>query len=140
MSSDRKRTIGKAPVSRSQDRWRPPDQKRGRRPAGTEAANLEKTGDNNSNASSFRRKQPSLQARRWAEQRRIRRLSCAQRVWRLGDRVLFGLVDHLACRFGLEDEIDRLLDRFAALDPAVLRALGGDRLPAPPIHRVGGVG
>jgi hypothetical protein len=52
--------------------------------------------------------------------------------------VLFELVDHIAGRFDLEDEVDSLLDRFAGLDPAVLRALGGDRLPANPTRAVGG--
>jgi hypothetical protein len=52
--------------------------------------------------------------------------------------VLFELVDHIAGRFGLEDEVDRLLDRFAGLDPAVFRALGGDRLPPNPTRIIGG--
>jgi hypothetical protein len=58
---------------------------------------------------------PVLQSRPASDARRLRRQRYAARIWSLGDR-------------------------FAGLDPAVLRALGGDRLPAPPIHRVGGVG
>jgi hypothetical protein len=50
--------------------------------------------------------------------------------------VLFELVDHIAGRFGLEDEVDHLLDRFAGVDQAVLRALGADKLPPPPIRQV----
>ena len=46
------------------------------------------------------------------------------------------LVDHIADRFGLEDEVDRLLDRFAGLSPDLLRAVGADHLPEPPIHLV----
>jgi hypothetical protein len=42
-----------------------------------------------------------------------------------------------AGQFGLDDEVDRVLDRFAGLDPNVLRVLGADRLPALPIHSVG---
>jgi hypothetical protein len=68
----------------------------------------------------------------------LRRQRYAARIWPLGDRVLFELVDHIAGRFDLEDEVDSLLDRFAALDPAVLRALGGDRLPPNPTRVVGG--
>jgi len=83
MSRDhRKRQIDNGSVNRSRDRRRPPDQERIRRPAGTKAAHLENTGDNNSNASSFRQKQPSLQAQRASEARRLRR----QRIWPLGDR------------------------------------------------------
>jgi hypothetical protein len=79
-----------------------------------------------------------LQELRAAELRRLQRQRCAKCVWSLGDRVLFELVDHIATRFGIEDEIDRLIERYAALDPVILRALGADRLPLPPIHRVGG--
>jgi hypothetical protein len=137
-SKYRSREIDNGSADRSLDRWRPPDQERRCRPAGTEAANLENTGDNNSNAASFRRKQPNLQARRASETRRLRRQRYAARIWALGDRVLFELVDHIAGRFGLEDEVDHLLNRFAGLDPAVLRALGGDRLPPNPTRVIGG--
>jgi hypothetical protein len=81
---------------------------------------------------------PVLQSRRASEARRLRRQRCAARIWPLGDRVLFELVDHIAGRFDLEDEVDRLLDRFAGLDPAVVRALGGDRLPPNPTRIIGG--
>jgi hypothetical protein len=48
VSSDhRRRPIDKRSISRSRER--PPDQKRGRRPAGTAAAHLENTGKDNSN-------------------------------------------------------------------------------------------
>jgi hypothetical protein len=97
VSPDHRQT-DKGSADRSRERWRPPDQNRERRPAGDRTAALENTGDNNSSAPLFRRKQPNLQAQRASEARRLRR------------------------------------QRHAA------RALGGDRLPAPPIHRVGGVG
>jgi hypothetical protein len=81
VSSDhRKRQIDNGSDSRSRDRWRPPDQGRKRRPAGDRTADLENTGDNNSNASSFRRKQPSLQAQRASEARRRRRQLYAARI------------------------------------------------------------
>jgi hypothetical protein len=125
MSSDyRSREIDNGSASRSRDRWRPPDQKRERRPAGDRTADLENTTGNGNN--------PANGARR------LRRQRYAARIWPLGDRVLFELVDHIAGRFDLEDEVDRLLDRFAGLDPAVLRALGGDRLPPNPTRIIGG--
>jgi hypothetical protein len=79
----------------------------------------------------------SLAERRAQENRRLRRQRYAQRIWPLGDRVLFELVDHIADRFGIEDEVDRLLDRFAGLSPEILRAVGADRLPARPLRLVG---
>jgi hypothetical protein len=81
---------------------------------------------------------PDLQATRRHEARRLRRQQCARQIWRLGDRVLFELVDHIATRFGIEDEVDHLIERYAALDPVILRALGADRLPPPPIRAVAG--
>jgi hypothetical protein len=81
---------------------------------------------------------PSLQTRRASEARRLRRQRYSARIWPLGDRVLFGLVDHIAGRFDLEDEVVRLLDRFAGLDLEALRALGADRLPCSPLRAVRG--
>jgi hypothetical protein len=92
--------------------------------------------DTISNAAPSRPKRPSLQARHSSEARRLRRQRYARCIWPLGDRVLFELIDHIADRFGLEDEVDRLLDRFAGLSPDLLRALGADRVAAPPIREV----
>lgn len=88
------------------------------------------------NAQSNNPPRPVFQARRASEARRLRRQRCAGRIWPLGDRVLFERVDHIAGRFGLEDELDHLLDRFAGLDPVVLRALGADKLPPLPIRQI----
>jgi hypothetical protein len=52
--------------------------------------------------------------------------------------VMFELLDHIAGQFGLEDEVDRLLDRFASLDAAILNALGADKLRRPPLRLVEG--
>jgi hypothetical protein len=82
---------------------------------------------------------PSLREARSAELRRLRRQRYARRIWLLGERVEFELVEHLIAAFNLnEDAVDRVLDRFAGLDADVLRELGGDKLPASPIHAVGG--
>jgi hypothetical protein len=78
-----------------------------------------------------------LQAARQRENRRLRHEHYARRIWPLGDRVLFELVDHIATRFGIEDEIDHLLARFVGLDPHLLRTLGGDNFPALPLRVVG---
>ena len=76
-----------------------------------------------------------LQELRAAELRRLQRQRCAKCVWSLGDRVLFELVDHIATRFGIEDEIDHLLARFAGLDPDVLRAISAHKF-SPPLYEV----
>jgi hypothetical protein len=76
-------------LGRSRDRWRPPDQKRGRGPAGDRTADLKNTtGDGN---------------------------------------ILTNTMPQLA------------LQASGGLDPAVVRALGGDRIPPiPPPRLVGG--
>jgi hypothetical protein len=92
------------------------------------------TGNTSTNGGSH----PSAQARRVSETRRLRRQRYAARIWPLGDRVLFELVNHIAGRFGLEDEVDHLLDRYADLDLDLLRTLGADRLPTNPTRIIGG--
>ena len=80
----------------------------------------------------------SLKARRSAELRRLQRQRYAERIWRLGDRVQFELVEKFIEHFGLDEEAARqILDRFAGLDIEVLRALGADRLSPAPIRSVG---
>ena len=132
MSSDnrRRRQIDKGSISRSQER--PPDQKRERGPAGDRTADFKNTDNNNGNTRSY-----NLSERQAQENRRLRRQRYAQRIWRLGDRVEFELVEHLITAFDLdEDAVARVLDRFAGPDPQVLRALGADRLPPSPIRQV----
>ena len=71
-------------------------------------------------------------------QRRLRRQRHVEQIHRLGARVIFELVDELDRHHGLADDLDRRLERYAALDPEVLRALGADRLPVSPVRIVGG--
>jgi hypothetical protein len=70
-----------------------------------------------------------------AENQRLRRQRQVERIWRLGARVVFELIDELARHHDIAD-VDYRLTRYAALDPELLRAVGGDRFPHPPIHGV----
>jgi hypothetical protein len=57
----------------------------------------------------------------------------------LGARVEFEIWDEVARHHPeLVDFLDARLGRFAALDPEVLRAVGGDAFPASPMRLVGG--
>jgi hypothetical protein len=56
------------------------------------------------------------------------------KVRRLGDRVLF----ELATVTGQRATIESILARYAALDPDIVSALGGDQFPAQPTLRVVG--
>ena len=69
---------------------------------------------------------------------RLRRQRQVEQVHRLGARVLFELVDELDRHHGLGDDLDRRLERYAGLDPEVLRVLDGDRFPPSPLRVVGG--
>jgi hypothetical protein len=69
--------------------------------------------------------------------RRLRRQYLAQRVHTLGARVLFQLIDELDRHHGLGDDLDQRLERYAAVDPELLRALGADTFPALPLRLVG---
>ena len=70
-------------------------------------------------------------------QRRLRRQRHVEQIHRLGARVIFELVDELDRHHGLGDDLDRRLERYAALDHRLLAALGGDRFPASPMRVVG---
>jgi hypothetical protein len=96
-------------------------------------------GGSSSDGQAYTARERSLQERRTAELRRLRRQRYAQRIWRLGERVAFELVEHLIAAFDLdEDAVDNVLGHFAEINPNVLRALGADRLPPAPIHAVRG--
>jgi hypothetical protein len=60
------------------------------------------------------------------------------RLYALGPRAVGELLAELAGEHLIRVPIERKLERYAAaLDPAILRAIGGDRFPPPPIHLVG---
>jgi hypothetical protein len=77
-----------------------------------------------------------LQARRGSEARRLRRQRYVQRIGRSAIASYSSLSITLPIEFVLEAEVDHLLDRLARLSPDTLRALGADRLAAPPIQEV----
>ncbi|HTV44843.1 MAG TPA: hypothetical protein VMF05_05970 [Stellaceae bacterium] len=63
----------------------------------------------------------------------IRRQRQVEAIHRLGPRVIYELLQAIGRAHGISADIDRMLARYAALNPAVLAAVGGDRFPAPPI-------
>ena len=67
----------------------------------------------------------------------LRRQRLAEQIHRLGSRVLYELINQLDRDHGLGADLDHLLERFAGLDPEILRAVGGDRFPELPLRAVG---
>jgi hypothetical protein len=57
-------------------------------------------------------------------------------VHRLGPRVVGELLAEIGGEYLIRTAIETKLERYAALDPAVVRALGGDRFPKTPLHLV----
>lgn len=70
-------------------------------------------------------------------QRRLRRQRQVEWICRT-PRLVAELIDEIARHHGIEDDITRRLAAYAALDPALLVSVGGDRFPASPVRIVGG--
>ena len=60
----------------------------------------------------------------------------AERLHALGPRPIFEFCRELAEAHGIGADMQRRLAKYARLDPAVVRAFGGDHFPPPPIHEV----
>jgi len=73
------------------------------------------------------------------ELHRRRRQRMAAAVHALGARVVFELLDEIGRHHAITDDVDTRLERYAALDRDVLRAIDGDRFAAwPPLRVVAG--
>ena len=69
---------------------------------------------------------------------RLRRQRHAEKVHRLGARVLFEFVDELAHHHpDIAVDITKRLARYAALDPVMVEVTGGDRFSPLLLHLVG---
>jgi hypothetical protein len=64
-----------------------------------------------------------------AATRSLRRQRHVARICRLGDRVVHEFIDHLARTCCIEDDVDRLLERYAGID------LDANRGPPPRVLR-----
>ncbi len=66
----------------------------------------------------------------------LRRRRKAQRLHRLGDRVLGEFLAELGAERGITTIIDQKLDTYIEIEPEVLEAAGGDEFWQPPLHGV----
>src|SRR5436309_13790355 len=57
-------------------------------------------------------------------QQRLCRQRQVERIHRLGARVLYELLDEIDRHHGLGDDLDRRLERYAAVEPTILAAVG----------------
>src|SRR5580704_14297446 len=88
---------------------------------------------NNSNARAY-----SLADLQTQANRRRRRQRLAELVWKLGARAFFEFIDELDRHHGLDDDLDRRLEKYANADPALIALLGGDLFPQGPTRIIGG--
>ena len=58
-----------------------------------------------------------------------------ERLHRLGPRAIYHLLDEIGCRRLCKTFIEDRAREYAGLDPDVLAAVGGDKLPPSPIHQ-----
>jgi hypothetical protein len=70
------------------------------------------------------------------ELRRQRRQRMATAVHALGARVMFELLDEIGRNHGIANDVDKRLERYAALDRKLVHAFGADRFPPPPLWMV----
>ena len=59
-----------------------------------------------------------------------------ERLHRLGPRQLYELLAALGANRLIRVDIEREVEGYGALDPDIVRQLGGDRFPPSPLHRV----
>jgi hypothetical protein len=74
------------------------------------------------------------------ENRRLQRQQHVTRLCGFGDRCVFELIDEIAREYGILDDVDRRLakyaTRYAEFSPLLIAVLGADKFPNPPIHAV----
>jgi|HubBroStandDraft_4_1064222.scaffolds.fasta_scaffold1020535_2 hypothetical protein len=63
----------------------------------------------------------------------LRQRRQVQAVYCLGSRAVGELIDEIGRHHGITADIDRRLARYAAIDPEMLRAVGGNRWPIAPL-------
>jgi hypothetical protein len=113
---------------------------RGRAPPGNEAAQRSPSQEArpkrfNGNSNGPIHSLAKLQAQ---ANRRRRRQRMAELVWKLGARAFFEFIDEPDRHYGLDDDLDRRLERYANDDPTLIALLGSDQFPAGPTRIIGG--
>jgi hypothetical protein len=67
---------------------------------------------------------------------RLRRQHLTRVLHGFGARTTFEFIDELARHHGIGDDLDERLAKYAALDPTIVRLVGGDRFPPHPPRAV----
>jgi hypothetical protein len=110
---------------------------RERRPAGDRTAlgNFENTTAHGFNPG-LDHKQEAADAQLSEHLADLRFRRAVERLHRLGPRALYEMLVALGASRLIRTEIERQVERHAALDPHIMCAVGGDRFAGAPIHLV----
>jgi hypothetical protein len=57
-----------------------------------------------------------------------------EKVHQLGPRAFYALLDEISCRHSCRTFIEARAQRYASLDPEIVKQLGGDKFSPPPLH------
>jgi|SRR5271155_4826020 len=108
---------------------------RERRPAGDRTAigNIDNTSARGFNPD-LDHKQEQAAAGRSEQLADLRFRRAVERLHRLGPRSLYEMLVELGASRLIRTEIERHVERYAALDLDILRQLGGDQLPSLSLH------
>jgi hypothetical protein len=82
--------------------------------------------------------QRSLAALRRENLRRMQLAQQSRLLHRLGERAVFEAFDEISRRTRRRAVVERVVQAIAALDPDLVAALGGDRLPPSPLRLIQG--
>jgi hypothetical protein len=115
-------------------RGRPPPENEKRGP-GEETAHLENTTAHGFNLG-LDHKQEAADAQLSEHLADLRFRRAVERLHRLGPRALYEMLVALGASRLIRTEIERQVERHAALDPHIVCAVGGDRFACAPIHLV----
>ena len=59
-----------------------------------------------------------------------------EKLHQLGPRAIYEMLDEIGCRHSCRAFIEDRASRYAELDPAIIKELGGDNFPVPVLHEV----
>ena len=105
-----------------------------KRPAGTSGARVTNSGGQPDNDSQNKPPQSRKQPPEPLDIGDARFRRAVQHLHRLGSRVMFELLTEIGRTRTCRTQIETMVDEIVDLDPHVLRAFNGDRMPPVPLH------
>src|SRR5207244_12678040 len=86
----------------------------------------------------FKWREAELERLREKNRRRARLIHHLRAIIAVGERPVVELLIDLACRLNGLQLLEELAERYAAVDPVILRMIGGSGFPPPSVPVIGG--